>query len=157
MAVHRLESLSRCLIGSLVIFVATVFLFVSPGCKRDIARGSVKGKVTFNGEPLAEGTILFEPTAENSGPVSGADIENGNYKISRKQGAAVGMNVVEITGKLKTGEPKPVPKGVRLTPEMIYEATGLRPLEFESEVTMTIEIVAGRNEFDFPLRSISPK
>ena len=43
----------------------------------------------------------------------------------------------------------------RLTTEDIYRSWGVRPLEFESDVEMEVEIEAGRNEFDFPLRAIS--
>jgi len=135
-----------------------VLFFLCTGCGGDPARGSVTGKVTVDGEPLADGTILFQPTGDTRGPNAGATIQNGRYRIKRDRGATVGMNVVEITGTLKTGEPKSLPsQGVRLTPEMIYEATGVRPLEFESERPLEVKIAAGANKFDFPLRSIPPK
>ena len=87
------------------------------------------------------------------------DSSDGYYSIERKNGVAVGMNRVEISGSQKTGEPQPLPpveqRRRRLTTEDIYRSWGVRPLEFESDVEMEVEIEAGRNEFDFPLRAIS--
>jgi hypothetical protein len=44
-------------------------------------RTSVHGKVTCNGEPLAYGHILFQPTDGSKGLDGGADILDGEYHI----------------------------------------------------------------------------
>ena len=128
------------------------------GCDGDPSRGSVTGLVTIDGRPVSEGRITFYPTAGTSGPVAGSSIEEGKYRIERKRGAAVGMNRVEIHAMHKTGEPQPLaPREQRkrpLTSEDMYRSWGVRPLEFESEVPLEIEIKAGQNVFNFPLRSL---
>jgi len=131
------------------------------GCGGDPNRGSANGRVTFDGKPLAEGRIVFYPAGDTTGPATGAAIVDGYYSIQRDRGPAVGRNRVEINARLRTGAPQPLPpreqrKG-RLTSEDMYRSWGVRPLEFESEVPLQVEIKAGRNVHDFPLRPVGTK
>ena len=59
-------------------------------------RQAVYGKVTLEGQPLNNATILFEPV-DNLPTTSGSDIVNGEYKIERKSGLKPGKYVVRIT------------------------------------------------------------
>lgn len=48
------------------------------GCDNGLA--SVKGNVTFNGEPVNRGMINLEPV-DGKGPVSGASVEGGKFEM----------------------------------------------------------------------------
>src|SRR5690349_8349276 len=65
------------------------------GCSGD-GLSEVSGTVLRNGEPVPEGAINFIPVEGNTGPGSGAVIENGKYHIRRDKGVSPGKNRVEI-------------------------------------------------------------
>ena len=57
---------------------------------------TVIGNVTFDGQPIAQGNILFIPEEQLSGPQVGASIDDGHYKISHKGGVGAGTYQVRI-------------------------------------------------------------
>jgi len=59
-------------------------------------RVPVKGQVTYNGQPVAEGRIRFVPIAETKGPVSGGPIRGGYFSVDHKGGVPVGRHRVHI-------------------------------------------------------------
>ena len=72
------------------------------GCgEKGPARQDVSGKVTFNGQPVPAGQIVFEPdsAAGNKGPAGFAEISDGQYDTARAgQGTVGGPHVARITG-----------------------------------------------------------
>jgi hypothetical protein len=80
-----------------------VALVTASGCDR-VAEGPqrfvVEGTVTFRGEPVPMGRILFEPdsAAGNRGPVGMADIKAGRYSTGLRFGAVGGPHFVRIEG-----------------------------------------------------------
>ena len=58
----------------------------------------VTGKVTFQGQPLANGEIRFVPTKGTEAPVSGASIAEGAYRADGLGGVPVGTHKVVIQG-----------------------------------------------------------
>src|SRR5262245_45958998 len=59
----------------------------------------VSGTVTYEGTPLASGSISFAPV-DGKGPTSGGPIKDGQYRV---EGLLPGQKRVEITGALATG------------------------------------------------------
>ena len=57
----------------------------------------VSGKVTWQGESLGTGKILFTPGEDNSGPAAGSAIENGRYRISAENGPDRGTYQIVVT------------------------------------------------------------
>ncbi|MCA9267326.1 MAG: hypothetical protein KDA41_02595 [Planctomycetales bacterium] len=57
-------------------------------------RTSVSGRVTYNGQPVANGAITFLP-ADGQGPSAGAKISGGAYKVDRLE---PGDKIVQIVG-----------------------------------------------------------
>lgn len=49
------------------------------------AKYKVSGAVTFNGEPVKEGQIIFTPTESGAGPEAGS-IKDGRYSVQSKGG-----------------------------------------------------------------------
>lgn len=73
------------------------------GCGGDAGpdRYDVSGTVTFNGQPVPAGHIIFEPdtSADNSGPQGAADIRDGKYDTGADgRGTVGGPHVVRISG-----------------------------------------------------------
>ncbi|MEA1950462.1 MAG: hypothetical protein U9N87_03705 [Planctomycetota bacterium] len=79
-----------------------VLTFMIGGCGGPTGppRYEVSGKVTYNGQPVPAGKIMFEPdrSVKNEGPRGIAKIENGQYKTLPDQGAVAGPLVVRIQG-----------------------------------------------------------
>jgi hypothetical protein len=67
-------------------------LTIVAGCGEKAS--TVTGKVTYNGEPVAKGTITFTPS-DGMGQVFAARIENGVYNIPNAQ---PGKRKVEVRG-----------------------------------------------------------
>lgn len=68
------------------------------GCQthQGAERVVVSGKVSYQGEPVAEGRIRFVPMPGSSVPMSGALIQDGRYTVSSHGGVPVGTHKVEI-------------------------------------------------------------
>jgi hypothetical protein len=91
--------------GRTLILTAAILIGVAacgPGNGLNLA--PVRGKVTYKGEPLKNGTVMFEPdeSAGNTGPQAiGTITRDGTYILSSSDagdGAVVGMHKVGILG-----------------------------------------------------------
>jgi hypothetical protein len=86
---------SRCLLQlALCLLIGAV---ASVGCSGSDTTG-VHGKVTFNGQPLADGDISFTPEPPTSLPQSSAPIKNGEYSIGGEWGLGPATYKVRING-----------------------------------------------------------
>lgn len=79
-------------------FLFAVVCFVSGGCGGGLDKVVVDGDVSYQGEPVVNGEILFYPSGATQGPVSGASIKDGHYEAVGKGGVPVGTHRVEIRG-----------------------------------------------------------
>ena len=110
-------------------------------------RAPVAGKVTVGGKPLVAGRILFSPIAPNRGPATSARISEGEYKLSKGEGPAVGQNRVEVEADLNVGfalddEAAFAKRGKALPPNSI-------PPTYNTQSTLSVEIKAGtENQYD---------
>jgi hypothetical protein len=68
------------------------------GCGRgsQIQRAIVSGKVLYQGQPIADGSILFVPTMGTRGPQAGAQIADGAFRVTAGGGVPVGTHRVKI-------------------------------------------------------------
>jgi hypothetical protein len=81
----------RCILVSLTAVVLSL-----SGCGVDDGRESLSGNVTFDGQPLAYGEIVFRPT---EGPEGTATVRDGKYDTDDGgQGITKGPNTVIVTG-----------------------------------------------------------
>src|SRR3954451_4004660 len=46
----------------------------------------VSGQVTFDGKPIQQGEIVFQPVEHTSGPTTGGSITNGEYRVQADKG-----------------------------------------------------------------------
>ena len=74
-----------------------LLLLMAAGCgPGGPERTIVSGTVTFDGQGVQEGTIRFVPTQDTTLPVSGAPIQDGQYRVDALGGVPVGAHRVEI-------------------------------------------------------------
>lgn len=121
-----------------------------PGCgppKPELSE--VFGKVTFDGDPVEEGSIAFVPVEGTTGPTAGGVITAGSYDVTER-GPAPGKYRVEIRASRKTGRQieagTPSPPGT-----MVDEIEHYIPAKYNTSSELTVDITTGRNEHNFPL------
>lgn len=113
----------------------SMVLAVAAGCGRPSgpSRYDVSGTVTFRGQPVPSGSIVFEPDAArgNSGPVSVMSIVDGRFdsRATRRPGPLSGPLVVRISGY-----PPPDPS-VEVQPPLFPEHTTTVELTASGDVT----------------------
>lgn len=86
--------------NGIVAVAVSVILFLSlSGCGSGTKSYPLSGTVTYNGQPVPEGTIRFTPDASkgNQGPQSVAAIVDGRYDMGNN-GVSGGPTLVEING-----------------------------------------------------------
>jgi hypothetical protein len=120
------------------------------GCQRS-DRVTSTGTVTYDGQPVTTGMIVFRPLDRGTAPEA-APISAGRFTIS----GGLGKRRVEIRGTRQIDEstlPKTMPRleGVPLYEDYI-------PSAYNAESTLEVEVAAaGRNVFDFDLETAPPE
>jgi hypothetical protein len=120
-------------------------LILAPGCG-GTRYAPVSGKVTLNGEPLANATVSFQPIAPekslDAGPGSqGKTDANGMFTLTVRpdlKGAVVGKHRVRITAldpQVGEGDERPPRGGWPLADKV--------PKQYNSETTLTFDVPAG--------------
>lgn len=99
----------------------------------------VSGVVTFDGQPIVSGLIMFHPTGNTKGPVSGASVVNGMYIVKNKGGIPHGTHWVEIR-TIMSGTAD-------------QSSKQFLPAKFNDQSTLTAEITADTETLDFVLTS----
>jgi hypothetical protein len=107
------------------------FLFTLVGCGSGEAE--VSGLVRVNGEPLAEGDIIFEESDKSKTPAA-AKIVAGKYELK----VLPGKKVVRISASRPTAKPDPV-MGAAAREAAIAK-------EFNTNSSLKVEIKSGNNK-----------
>jgi hypothetical protein len=100
----RCSRMSTCSIRTMAPLWLALGLSGLAGCSGSSdgpARVAVDGQVTYRGEPVSKGSILFIPIEDTRGPRVGTAIEQGRYRIPRHRGPVVGLLRVEIRAERK--------------------------------------------------------
>jgi hypothetical protein len=127
-----------------------VCLILVSGCGSG-SRVPLSGEVTFEGQPLSNGTIVFTPVDATAGPSTGCDIVAGKYDVPGEMGASPGVIYqVQITSLAKSGKfiANPFdPNG----PPVELDANFL-PATYNTRSILKIKVVPGSNRVDFALK-----
>jgi hypothetical protein len=127
------------------------FLFFAPllaGCGGgdELPRRAVSGTVTLDGQPLAEGTIRFDP-ADGQATGGGDVIRGGSYSLPRANGLVPGQYRVSISsasGASGASGEAPGSAGVMMSEQI--------PSRYNSRSELTAEVAdSGSNTFDLDL------
>lgn len=115
-----------------------------------LGRKAVSGKVTLDGQPLAQGNIGFEPLAKG-GVTAGDVIAGGSYSIPAAKGLPPGKYRVRINasevGPAGSTDQAPGPTG-------LMPAKSLIPAKYNKHSELVREVTeTGPNQLDFELKS----
>jgi hypothetical protein len=138
-------------LSALRIVLCLPLLFLLAGCGKVGNHAAIHGTVTLDGKPLERGSILFEPTGETKGAVTGGEIKDGRYDLPRSIGPAIGWNRVRIMAVRRTGRMLPNPMGPPGSMNEVYE--GAVAARFDTESILKVEVHAGDNAADFAAES----
>lgn len=89
---------------SFIVLCASV-LIAATGCNQNsgTTRYQLSGEVTFAGQPIPSGTIIFTPDSSqgNSGPQGVAIIKDGKYDTAAPTGKGIGggPTIIQVTGQ----------------------------------------------------------
>ncbi len=109
--------------------------------------GSVTGVVTLDDTPLSGAVVVFTPESGRSS--MGETDEAGQYEliyIRDTTGATIGTHSVTISKQ-------EAPAGANPNEPDAGNPVELVPARYNSATTLTAEVTAEGNEFDFPLKS----
>ncbi len=108
------------------------------GCNRD-GKVAVSGTITFEGEPIATGHIIFTPVDPSIGP-DADKIVDGRFSFR----ASPGEKRVEVFADRPVGEPDPVMK--------LQRKEQYIPTRYNEETELVAQVSdSGGNEFAFEL------
>ncbi len=114
--------------------VLSLLLILFAGCGSSVTR--IAGSVTFNGTPIEEGSISFEPV-DGKGTVLGGPIAAGRYEINSDFPVMGENKLVRIIGVRKTGRKVRNPESAT---EMVEEVEMFVPRQYNLESTQTVQV-----------------
>jgi hypothetical protein len=137
---------------------ACIGLAIVLGCGSETAGGrrAVTGTVSYGGQPVEEGQIVFEPQAAGA-PLATGQIKGGEYEIDAKYGPATGPYRVRIEGfrKKKLANMPPHPYAGD-SPDASTVAEQYLPATYNTRSTLQVEIKdedEGVHNFDLQAKS----
>ena len=130
--------------------ILTLLLLAGCGGADGLGVG-VAGRVSYDGQPVQEGSIAFIPADAASGPSAGAVIYDGRYEIDAAHGPAPGPHRVEIIAQRKTG--RQIRDAFQPGPDnLVDEIEQFLPVKYNRQSDLTVTLEPGSNEgVDFHL------
>ncbi len=146
---NEISRLSPCLIEVPFLFLIAV---CCTGCgDSGPPRFSLSGQVTYDGQPVTNGSIAFEPTDASLGKSASADLIDGRYDIPRNLGPIVGTYTVWIEAER--------PSGKKIRSEdgsgTIDQLAQYIPAAYNEDTTLQVEITDDRDDLDFSLEKVA--
>lgn len=117
------------------------------GCSKKSEQFEIRGQVTYQGQPIADGKILFMPIDE-SRPQAIAKIVDGEYVTASPGGVFVGEYKVQVFGYRGNGKIQDLGElyGGKQEQQVQYV-----PAKFNQETELTVDISSEESEYDFEL------
>jgi hypothetical protein len=109
----------------------------------------VRGKVTYDGKAVENGTISFEPEKQD-GPTKGQAIAKGEYLLSGPNAVPPGAKIVRIQAFGPSGRKVSAAPGSK---EMVDEMKQYIPKQYNAASTLKVTVESGKtNTLDFDLK-----
>jgi len=108
----------------------------------------ITGAVTFDGEPVAAGTIVFEP-ADGRGPTAGGIVAAGRYEVAAPTPGKKRVRIfaTRSTGRMVPADPVP-------NSPLVEETEPYIPDTYNARTTLECSVLEqGPNVCDFHLKS----
>jgi hypothetical protein len=125
------------------------------GATDDLPRKAISGRVTLDGQPLARGSIAFDPADQGQQhPVSvGAAIEGGSFAIPAATGPTPGKYRVAILAPDAAAEAA-LPESPGAPPKRSQAKVGAIPDRYNARSTLSADVTpGGPNSFTYELTS----
>ncbi len=129
-----------------------VLLAAAWGCSSGPKTMHVWGTVTYDGQPVPQGTIIFVPIEGTRGPSTGGDFTNGAYDLAAAVGPRSGGTYqVKIQAIARTG--KTVPNVFKPGGPPLDLSRNYVPAIYNTQSTLKVTIADDprQNQFDFHL------
>lgn len=128
---------------SAVAFALSLAVFA--GCGPGDPTVPVKGEVTLDGQPLAEGAIQFIPVDQQS-QTAGGTIQAGRFEFRSPPGKMkVEITAPKVVGKRKAYDTPDSP--------MVDVVKELLPAKYNVNSELTVDVERNKERYDFPLKS----
>lgn len=140
----------RSMVPLLLMGIGVLTLAAGCGDSNPLGRRSISGNVTFDGAPLENGSISFEPLAKD-GVGSGAVITDGTFSIPASKGLPPGKYRVRMfaAGENSAPAPEGLPGGAIAPPSV-----ELIPPSWNAQSEHTITVATeGENHFTFSVET----
>lgn len=142
-------SRSKTGIACVPVWILALGLSGCGGSSDNLPREPVSGSVSFGGQPLAKGSIVFAPTSDKIPTTVTAGIVDGRYSVPRYEGLVPGSYKIAISSLNEVANAKSV-RG--LPGKIAPPAKNIIPSQYNTASTLTKEVKAGEtNTFDFDL------
>ena len=112
------------------------------GCGSGPPLGTVSGRITLDGQPIAQGNLQFVPQDASQGPTTGTPIVDGRY----------------VAEAVPRGKLRVLPTAIKETGKMIKEYSSSRPevvnlIPEKYRAGISIEVTGDNPSQDFALKS----
>lgn len=138
-------------------WILGILLLASAGCGSDsTGRVAIEGKVTYAGQPVKEGTIIFR-SLDASLPEASAGIAEGTYQIPLQTGPKAGEYEVKITAiRMKKVAGGNTPPYLKSTDASSPNTLGMMPeqylpAKYNSQTKLRTQIESSKFQYDFTL------
>ena len=124
------------------------------GCQGNDGQTPISGEVSFDGRPVAQGSIALFPMSGTPGASTGGKIEAGRYEIAAEDGPQLGgVYRVEIRASRGTGEKVETIEAPAGTLVDVYEQYIPPRYNDDSQLQIEIKPAAGEQQYNFTLTS----
>ncbi|MGI9428723.1 MAG: hypothetical protein ACR2NM_08705 [Bythopirellula sp.] len=131
------------------LLLAVLLLAPMLGCEDQnaVGRHVLSGAVTYDGQPVTNGTIELFPTDVSKKP-AGAKIVDGRYEMDRTLGPEPGSYQVVILAERPSGRQEPADEG---SSEMVNIPVQYIPPIYNTRTTLSVEVTGDQENVDFAL------
>jgi hypothetical protein len=129
-------------------FLAIVSVTAVIGCQRGEPLGKIHGKVTFQGNPVTEGLVLFS-NAQKGVYMTAALNKDGIYVVTSAAGPGIPLGNYQVTVVPPVDEPK---LGPNFEPPPVKQFPNI-PTKYRDAKTshLSLEVNKGDNVFDIDM------
>lgn len=124
------------------LFLPLVGLLV--GCPGAAPTGDVSGTVTYDSQPIEQGSITFTP-ADGKGPTAGGSIVGGKYTAPKVPAGAAKVSIsgAKATGKKKMYDDPNAP--------LVQTSSEMLPDKYNKSTVLQYDVAPGIQTKDFDL------
>ncbi len=132
---------------SLIVFLPVVVTTMAGCSGGGPEKAAISGRITFQGQPIEDGSIRFVPIKGTKGPATIGKISGGNYTATARGGVPVGTLRVEVMAFRPLPGAKPYTKeeaeGNRGMAVGDYPKKQFLPPKYNTNSTLEITIESG--------------